>query len=443
MGAIENTLAFIFVLGVMVVIHELGHFLAAIYFNVKVEAFSVGFGPRLFGFKRGETDYRVCVLPIGGYVKMAGDMFGESTGDSSKAKPGEFLSKPRWQRLIILFMGPAFNVVLAVALLAGLYLFHYERAAFWVEPAVISAVAEDSAAEKAGIQAGDKILTFDGVETPNWESVKLAEVTAVHRDVEVQVERNASTVDLVVSVSPDQNGLGSVGWEPATDVQLQPLAGTPAERAGIQNRDVVKAIDGRRIREVDTALELIRGSEGRELQFELERAGRSIRVVVSPEFDETSSPDDPAYRIGAGIGHKTVVQELNVGEAIVQSSEDNYKNASLILGFLKGLFERRQSAGSLQGPVGIARMSGEAARRGWTDLVNLMANISLNLGIFNLLPIPILDGGGILLLLVESVIRRDVSLAIKERIVQVGLVFLVLLFTFVMYNDILKELPGG
>jgi len=443
MGALENTLAFIFVLGVMVVIHELGHFLAAIYFNVKVEAFSVGFGPRLFGFKHGDTDYRVCVLPIGGYVKMAGDMFGETTGDSSKAKPGEFLSKPRWQRLIILFMGPAFNMVLAVALLAGLYVFHFERAAFWVEPAVISAVVEDSAAEAAGIQGGDKILSFDGVATPTWESVKLAEVTAVHRDVEVQLERNASTIDLTVNVPPDTHGLGSVGWEPATDVQLQPGPGTPAERAGIQYGDVVKAINGKRIRKIDTALELIRGSEGRELQFELDRAGRSVRVAVAPEFEEQSSPGDPAYRIGADIGYKMTVEELSVGQAVAQSASDNYNTASLILGFLKGLFERRQSAGALQGPVGIARMSGEAARRGWTDLVNLMANISLNLGIFNLLPIPILDGGGILLLLVESVIRRDVSLAIKERIVQVGLVFLVLLFTFVMYNDILKELPGG
>jgi len=443
MGGLQNTLAFIFVLGVMVVIHELGHFLAAIYFKVKVDAFSVGFGPRLFGFKRGDTDYRVCLLPIGGYVKMAGDMFGESTGDTSKAKPGEFLSKPRWQRLIILFMGPAFNVVLAVALLAGLYLFHYERLAYWQEPAVVASVEEGSSAEKAGIQSGDRILSFDGEETPNWEAVKLTEIAAVEKTVDVGLERNGQPLTVELEVTADDQGLGAVGWEAATDVQLSPYPDTPSARAGIEDGDVVRAIDGRRILAVGTVLELIRGSEGRELQFELDRNGRTVRTAVTPEFDERSSPDDPAYRIGAGVMERTVVAELGFGEAISQASADTMKGATLIFGFFEGLFEQRMSARSLEGPIGIARMSGEAARRGWTDLVSLMANISLNLGIFNLLPIPILDGGGILLLLVESVIRRDVSLAIKERIIQVGLVFLVLLFTFVMYNDILKTLPGG
>lgn len=438
MGFIENSLAFIFVLGVMVLIHELGHFWAARYFDVRVESFSFGFGPRLFGFRRGETDYKVCLLPLGGYVKMAGESIGEPTGD-----PREFLSKPRWQRLIIAFMGPAFNGILAVALLVGLYMVRFERFSYWEDPAVVSQVIEDSSAEEAGIAAGDVIVSFDGAETPNWEAVRLAEIAAVERTVDVGLLRDGSRLDLSLTVEADRQGAGRAGWVPATDVRLDPIEGSVAEAAGIEKGDILKAIDGKRILRVDEALEAIRSSEGRELQFEVERQGRNVRIALTPLVDETASGDEKAYRIGAYISPKRTVTKLGFFDAVAQSVEDNVNNATLIFGFLKGLFEQRMSAKSLEGPIGIARLSGEAARQGWSDLILLMSNISLNLGIFNLLPIPILDGGVILLLLAESVMRRDFSVAVKERFIQVGLVFLVLLFTFVMYNDILKSLPDG
>ncbi len=438
MGFLENTLAFVFVLGVMVLIHELGHFWAALYFNVRVDSFAFGFGPRLFGFKRGETDYRVCLLPLGGYVKMAGEAIGEPTGD-----PREFLSKPRWQRLIIAFMGPLFNMILAVVLLAGLYLFHFERFSYWEQPALVAAVSEGSSAEKAGIAAGDSITRFDGAATPNWESVRLAEIAAVARTLEVEVSRNGRPLTFELTVDADDMGAGRAGWIAATDVRLDPMEGSAAESDGVERGDVIKAIDGLRILQVEQALEAIRGSEGRELQFELERDGRLVTVGVTPLLDEASDPEDPAYRIGAYIGPKRTILELGVGEAISQAVKDNVNNATLIFGFLRGLVEQRMSAKSLEGPIGIARLSGEAARQGWPDLLMLMANISLNLGIFNLLPIPILDGGVILLLLGESLMRRDFSLVFKERFVQAGLVFLVLVFTFVIYNDILKSLPDG
>ena len=193
-SALSNTLAFVFVLGVMVLIHELGHFWAARYFDVRVESFSFGFGPRLFGFRRGDTDYKVCALPLGGYVKMAGENVGEPTGD-----PREFLSKPRWQRLIIAFMGPLFNGILAVALLTGFYLFHYERPVL-SEPPVVAAVVEDSPAAKAGVRAGDVIRSIEGEPTPDWSAVTLSEVLAVNKTVSVQVLRDGSTVDLEIPV---------------------------------------------------------------------------------------------------------------------------------------------------------------------------------------------------------------------------------------------------
>jgi len=436
MGAIENILAFIFVLGVMVLIHELGHFLAARYFKVRVESFSIGMGPRLIGFRRGDTDYKICMLPIGGYVKMAGESIGEPTGD-----PDEFLSKPRWQRLIIAAMGPIFNGILAVALLAGLFMSHYERFAFWSSPAVIATVKDGSPAAEVGIQAGDLIVSFDGQPTRDWEAVRLAEVTAVNQTVPVLINRGGEQLTFNVTVEADEQGVGSAGWSESTAVVLEPVPGSPAEKAGVRRGDIVRQINGRRILDVDDALESIKASEGRELAMELERDGHKVAIDVTPEYDDTRG--EAAWRIGAMIGPERTVTKLGFTEAVQESVSANLQNITLTFKVLRGMFEQRMSPKALEGPVGIARLSGEAARRGWPDLVLLMANISLQLGIFNLLPIPILDGGVIVLLLFESVIRRDVSVAVKERIMQVGLVFLMLLFAFVMYNDILKSLPSG
>jgi regulator of sigma E protease len=436
MGVIENSLAFVFVLGVMVLIHELGHFLAARYFDVRVESFSIGFGPRLFGFRRGPTDYKICALPLGGYVKMAGEAFGEPTGD-----PDEFLSKPRWQRLIIIAMGPLFNGVLAVALLMGLYMFHYETVAFLEEPAVVARVEEDSPAAAAGVQTGDRILSIDGLDTPDWKSVHLAVLTAANKTVPVGLERAGERLTVDVSIASNQQDVGDAGWVEATPIRLDPIEGKPADVAGIEAGDVVVAIDGQRVLYDGDVLDKIEQSGGAPMAMTLKRGDREVQLEVTAQQDE--DPDGgKAWRIGAYIGPQRTVTRLGPVDALNQSLEDNGKYAMLIVRFLQGLFEQRMSPRSLEGPIGIARLSGEAARAGWERLIELMAGISLNLGIFNLLPIPILDGGGILLLLIESVLRRDVSLVVKERIMQVGLVFLVLLFAFVMFNDIQKSLPN-
>ncbi len=401
-----------------------------------MESFSFGFGPRLIGFRRGETDYKICLLPLGGYVKMAGESIGEPTDD-----PREFLSKPRWQRLIIAAMGPIFNGVLAVGLLAGLFMAHYERFAFWTEPAVIAKIDEGSPAERAGIQPGDLIVAFDGQRADTWEDVRLSEVTAVGKSVPVLIERGGQPLTFNVNVEADKQGVGRAGWTESTAVVLEPVAGSPASKAGVRRGDIVRLINGQRVLQVDDALKAIKASEGEPLEMELERDGARVAIHVTPEYDQTLG--EPTWRIGAMIGPERTVTELTFGEAVKESVVVNAQNITLTFRVIRGMFEQRMSPKALEGPVGIARLSGEAARRGWPDLVLLMANISLQLGIFNLLPIPILDGGVIVLLLFESLIRRDVSIAVKERIMQVGLVFLMLLFAFVMYNDILKSLPSG
>ena len=439
MAVLENFVAFVFVLGVMVLIHELGHFLAARYFKVRVETFSIGFGPRLFGMKRGDTEYKVCVLPLGGYVKMAGENIGEPSGD-----PDEFVSKPRWQRMIIAVMGPAFNVVLALALLTGLFMVRYQRRAFELEPPLIKYVADDSAASRAGIRAGDLIVSIDGKETPKWETVELIEIASPFKTLRVGVERDGEQLEFPVTPEAEKTmGIGDAGWAEETRVRLGLTApGLPAAKAGIEPGDVLLSINGEKVISWRQVPDSIQRSQDKPIELELLRDETVVTVRLTPIYD-TSDAESPAWRIGVGLGpdYERLSTQLGFADAVEQSIDYNVKNATLIFGFLAGLVEQRMSPKSLEGPIGIARLSGEAARAGWPALVMLMAAISLNLGIFNLLPIPILDGGMITMLLLESLIRRDISLAVKERIVQAGLLFLMLLFGFVIYNDILKSLP--
>ena len=431
---------FVFVLGVMVLVHELGHFLAARYFGVRVEAFAFGFGPRLFGYKRGDTDYKVCLVPLGGYVKMAGETTKEPTGD-----PGEFLSKPRWQRVIIALMGPVFNVFLALLLLAGLFMVRYERLAFHLEPAVVGRVAEGSTAEQAGVREGDRIVAIDGEETPTWESVKLREITATHTTLNVTVERAGKRIDLPVVIGEDEaTGAGNAGWSEIVQVRVvETQEGKPAEQAGMHAGDILVTLNGEEIDDLQGVVELIQQSEGKPIQIEILREDQPLQITVSAVHVETQT-NGGSWQIGLSLSqYERIKTRLGLVDAWRASVDHNAKSATLIFRFLQGLIEQRMSPKSLAGPIGIARLSGQAFRSGWPQLVMFMALISLNLGIFNLLPIPILDGGVITLLLLESVMRRDISFAVKERIVQVGLVFILLLFAFVIYNDIVKSLSSG
>jgi len=440
MGFLESVVAFIFVVGIMVLVHEAGHFLAARYFDVKVESFSVGFGPRLFGVRRGETDYKVCALPLGGYVKMAGENPTEPSDD-----PRAFMAKPRWQRLIIAFMGPAFNLALAVFLLTGLFMAHYERLETETAPPEIGYIRPESPAEKAGIQEGDRIVAINGEPATTWESVRMIEVVAPYETLEVTLERDGRRFTVSVPVGVDEaTGAGDAGWgviAPARFVDLMP--DMPAAKAGVKAGDVLVSINGEPVQSWRKVTDLVELSEGAPIQLTVRRDGELRSFEVTPVYHESADHGD-AWRIGVRLEPviEREVTQLSFGEAVRESLDQNAKSATLIFSFLKGLVEQRMSAKSLEGPIGIARLSGRAARNGWPELIGFMAIISLNLGILNLMPIPVLDGGMILMLLVESAMRRDFSLAVKERIVQTGLVFLILLFGFVMYNDIVKSLSG-
>ncbi len=439
---LQDVAAVIFVLGVMILIHELGHFLAAKHFDVRVEAFSFGFGPRLLGKKWGETDYRVCALPLGGYVKMSG----EQPGDEHTNDPREFSSKPRWQRLIIAAMGPAMNVVLAVGLLVGLYMVRYERLAYLDQSPVLGDVDTNSPASQVGLQEGDRIVWINGKQNPNWEDVNMQVLASAGQPVSLRVDRNGKPFDASLTPTADpSSGMGYTGWTERVPVQLVDLLpGLPAEKAGLKTGDVLAAVDGQPIYSRRKLPEVVQRHPGQPVVIDYLRNGVKQSATVTPVYHH-SNEEGTAWRIGVGLlpKYEKVVTRLSLPGALRESIDQNRKSATLIIQFLRGIVQRRMSPKSLEGPIGIARLSGQAARHGFSDLILLMSAISLNLGIFNLMPIPILDGGVIVLLLFESLIGRDISLAVKERIVQAGFVFLMLLFVFVIYNDIVKSLARG
>lgn len=442
MVILQNVLAVIFVLGVMILIHELGHFLAAKHFDVRVDAFSFGFGPRLFGKTIGETDYRVCLLPVGGYVKMAG----EQPGDEHSDDPREFMSKPRWQRLIIAVMGPAMNIILAVTLLVGLFMVRYERLAVQQQEPVIGDVEANSPAAQTGLVENDRIVAIDDKQNPTWEDVTMHIVASSGRPISLRVDRAGKQFGVTLTPTADPaTGIGYTGWSEQVPIQLAEIApGLPAEKAGLKPGDVLLSVNSQPVRSRHKLPDTLQQSPGRPVTLEILRKNEKLTVSLTPVLHQVAE-EGSAWRIGVSLmpKYEKIATRLSFREAVRESLDQNQKNATLIFQFLRGIVQRRMSPKSLEGPIGIARLSGQAARHGFSDLILLMSAISLNLGIFNLMPIPILDGGVIVLLLLESLIRRDISLAVKERIVQVGFVFLMILFVFVIYNDIVKSLARG
>ena len=441
MAFLQSLFWFLVLIGVMIIIHELGHFWAARLFKVRVDVFSIGFGPRLFGFRRGDTDYRFSAILFGGYVKMAGVQPGDEHGDD----PNGLLTKPRWQRLVIAFAGPFMNIALAVGLLTGLFMVKYQRLADDNKGAVIGYVLPGSAAAKAGIQAGDRIERMDGKADPSWEDVNLKEVASAGLALDVTVSRPGKVINTKVTpVQDERSGVGTVGWAPKSEIQAVGVSpDMPAGKAGLKQGDLLISANGQPVESRYTLQSIVRGTGGKPVDIVYKRDSVTHEVSIKPEYSSTDG--DAHWMIGVQIEEKVnfITTKLSFPDALRESLVENRKGATMIFEFLRGMIERRVSTKSLEGPIGISRLSAEAAKEGPSSFLGLMSVVSLNLAIFNLLPIPILDGGVILLLLVEILMGRDLSLQVKETMLKIGFVFLMMVVVFVLYNDISKVLPRG
>ena len=439
----DTAIGIVLVLGVIILVHEWGHFIVARRFGVRVDVFSIGFGPRLFGVKVGDTDWRLSAVPLGGYVRMAGQDITDvdSSDQAPTGAPDELMSKKRWQRALISVAGPTVNLIFPILLLSAYYLIAgIPYAAFLNKPIVVAAPPTQQSTENS-LQSGDHVIAVNSLKNPTWEQVQsLLSRTAPGTSLNIEVENNGAT--RTVSL-PLKNDLSSrpFGYLPIPARISEVASGTPASHAGLRAGDVVRAIDGQKIEYWDQFVDLVRGSGGKTLQLEVERGGQMLTLAVTPKQGIADS-SDTKYQIGVAPEPALAYKRVGLAQSVSEARSRTWEIVEETFGVFGKLFSGRVSVKQLQSVVGISRAAGEAVSQGPFTVISLMALISVNLGILNLLPIPILDGGHILLLSLEGLRRRDFSLAFKERFIQVGLVFLLVLFAYVMYNDVVRLLPS-
>jgi regulator of sigma E protease len=460
------TVAFFVLVGLMVIVHELGHFIVAKLCKVRVEAFSFGFGPRLFGFKYGETDYKVCLLPLGGFVKMTGEnpgegpealvpasttlakVTGEDPGEDAAVAgvydPAAFSSHPRWQRMLIGVAGPISNFILAFVLMVFYFVAINEVP--YVKTTTLEWVSPSSQAAQAGLAAGDVVTRFGNTDNPDFETFVDLAKSSPNQTVPIVVSRNGQSLPLSLSLP---SGITTRGYDlSAAGLYLQivqdPLQvdqvvqGAPAEIAGLRAGDTIVAVDGHPFHTVDPLLDYLQAGKGNPITLTVKRND----VLISPIVVHPAAQDSQ-YRIGFAavppVEPPTHDKPMSLFAAMDNSAYLCKANSTLIIETITKIFSHKVSVKQLSGPIGIARMAGQAAEmQDWFTKFNFAAAISLNLGILNLLPFPILDGGMILFLLIESVLRHDINMMVKERIYQAAFVLILVFFAFVMFNDITK-----
>jgi regulator of sigma E protease len=424
-------LAFLFVLGVLIFVHELGHFLMARRIGVRVLTFSLGFGPKLINVKRGDTEYCISAIPLGGYVKMAG----ENPEDSRTGAADEFLSKGKWQRFQVLIMGPVMNLLLSIVVMTAVFLRGAQVPLFVDQPVVVGSFADNAVAAKAGVQVGDRIVAIDGKTVATWDQFSLAISSKAKREVTLSIERGGKPVQ--ISLVPDAQGkyeMGEIGIQPVVHPEVAAVyQNQPAAEAGLRPGDAILVAGSEQNVTYDHLIAAIRASESKPLPLTIKRGDTIQQVAVTPrKFGDV-------VRMGADL-RPVETKKVDPGplQAFQLSLDKNWEWAKLIVQTLVGLFTRETSVKQLMGPVAIAGLSGEAAQAGWIQLFSLMSMISLNLGLLNLMPIPVLDGGHIFILALEGLARRDFSIKVKEKLLLAGFVLLLALMVTVIYNDLMR-----
>ena len=440
-------IGFVLVLGILILVHEWGHFIVARMFGVRVDVFSIGFGPRLFGWKRGATDYRVSAIPLGGYVRMAGQDLSEI--DSGKQAPtgaaDELMSKKRWQRALISLAGPAINLVFPIFLLTGYFIVKGEPyPKFEDQPLVVVALPKDSPLAKAGVVRGDRIVSVDGIANPTWGSAETILEHAAGKTFHLVVDHQGTTRPVIVSTASWPSPELLFGFAPEGPAVVNDVdASLPAKAAGVRPGDVIESVNGERLESWSAFVDAIQQAGGSSITLTVRRNGGLVNIPITPQRGKNELGES-AWMVGihrAEPRPEMSIRKVSVSQALAESGQITLRGTEILLNVVGRLVSGKTSPKQLQSVIGIAAMAGKAVEAGSFTVVQFMAGLSINLGILNLLPIPILDGGNILLLAMEGIRRRDFSLAFKERFIQVGLVFLLILFGYVMYNDVMRHLP--
>ncbi len=436
MGSVLGTiLAFIIVFGILVFVHEFGHFFMAKLVGIRVDVFSFGYGKRLFGFKKGDTDYRVSLIPMGGYVKFPGEEVYEK---EREVEPGDFMAAKRWQRLLTIVMGPVMNILLAIGLVAAINMVGAPVPVYQSQTPVIGWVEPDSPAEKTDLQIDDEILTIDGQMTKTWSDVELAVGTKPKRTITLEVKRGEEIIDVdLLTEGKTIHEMGYAGFFGKILTEIKMLVpDAPAEKAGLKPGDVILEIDGQPAYYFQF-LEMIQNNPNVELNFRIRRVEELLDIPVTP-------------RLKGDVGEIGIAQVIEFKEeslgfftAFKQSVKDNVRLTFLVINFIKDLLTGEATARQLGGPIEIASLSYTALRMGLLAMMSWIALISLQLGIINLFPIPVLDGGQILVISLEGIFRRDFSPKVKQIVMQIGFAIFIVLIVFVILNDVAKRLPNG
>jgi len=439
MGTLLGTiLSFVIVFGILVFIHEFGHFFTAKLVGIRVETFSFGYGKRLFGVRHKETDYRVSLIPMGGYVKFLGE--GELFSESGKVSlpPDHFLAKTRWERFLVMVMGSVMNIILAVLIFSAVNMVGVTVSAYQDEKPVIGYIEAGSPAETAGFRLDDEILTIDGKKVETWGDVELAVGSKPDRLINVGIRRGGESLEIPLKTGQrTRYALGYAGFMGKFLTQIQAVTpGSPAEKAGFEPGDIILSADGRPIYFFQF-IDHVEKNPGRELEFEVERQGQTIRLRVTPRLE------GKVGKIGVRPDAQSELKKYGLFAAVVQSVRDNVKNTFLIIRFVRDLILRRAPTQQLGGPLEIARVSYMAWQMGFMAMLSWIGLISLQLGIINLFPIPVFDGGQIFVLALEAILRRDFSPKVRQVWMQVGFVIFVFLIVFIILNDIVKRMPNG
>jgi regulator of sigma E protease len=438
---LTTILSFLAVLGVLIFIHELGHYLAARHVGVRVEAFSIGFPPTALAKQVGDTEYRISWLPVGGYVKL----FGQNVTDEDPDDPANYAAKSLFQRLYILAAGPAMNLLFALIFMPLVFWIGMDIPAYLNEAPYIQNVQQDSYADQLGVRANDEIIAVNGSKVKNWEELHsvLGQISPTE-NLSLEIDRAGNSM-LLEGSRIEMTRTANMGWSPL----LVPIVGeftgnSPAEKAGMQAGDKVKAINGQPVKdwiEISPAVQNIMKDNSNTSQspaiiisVELDRNGEVQFVEVTPYLEPKSK------RWLLGMSMQKISRSHSFSESVVLGSARLWFLAKATFSFLGQMFQGEGSMDDLGGPIKIGIVIGEAVRSGIADLFFLMSFISLQLGIFNLLPIPALDGGHIFMLVLEKFKGSPLSITMRERTQMIGFSVLVSLMIFVTWNDLMSLL---